>query len=175
MKSTVFIKGLLFAITVMTLNTSQAQIAKPYYFDIVNGPYLFVDHIPYDAVLMTGARLGYEFKPRFNANIEYVVGQQEDDQNTLGMTHNVNIQFNYNLKANPNRFSPYLFAGGGFMEFKSFTKDVYGLQYNAGAGTTLKITDNLYGLIEARYFNLGLMDLGGQHELAVLWGMRVKF
>jgi len=171
-----FLKSILFCfVLINTTVFSQSEVERPYYFDLVNGPYLFIDHIPYDAVMMTGARLGYEFTPRFNANIEYVVGQQQDDQNTLGMTHNVNAQFNYYLKAEPKRFSPYVFAGGGFMEFKSFSTDVYGIQYNVGAGTTLRFTNNLYGLIESRYFNLGLMDLGGQNELAVFWGIRIKF
>ena len=91
------------------------------------------------------------------------------------MTHNVNAQFCLNLLSSPKRFAPYVFAGSGFMEFKSFTKDVYGIQYNLGVGTTFKLISNLSGIIETRYFNLGLMDLGGQHELAVFWGLRCKF
>ncbi len=169
---------LLLSLSISTFAFSQSQTEstdKAFYFDLVSGPYLFVDHIPYDAVMMTGARLGHAFTSRFNANIEYVVGQQHDEQHTLGMTHNVNAQFCYDLKSNPKLFAPYVFAGGGFMEFKSFTTDVYGIQYNLGMGTTLKFTNRLYGLIEARYFNLGLMDLGGQHELAVFWGLRCNF
>ena len=169
---------ILMALTFCTIGMSQSNTEstkKSYYFDLINGPYLFVDHIPYDAVMMTGARLGHRFNSRFHGNIEYVVGQQHDDQNTLGLTHNVNFQFCYDLSKAPKKFAPYIFAGGGMMEFKSFTTDAYGIQYNVGAGTTLKITDRLYGLIEARYFNLGLLDLGGQHEVAVFWGIRGRF
>ena len=46
---------------------------------------------------------------------------------------------------------------------------------DAGAGTTLKITERLSGVIEARYLNLGLMNLGGEHEIAVFWGVRFGF
>ena len=174
MKSTV----LLFAIFLLIGTQGFCQHSpseKAFYFDYVMGPYLFVSHIPYDAVMMTGGRMGYEFSPKFNASIEYVVGQQQDDQNTLGMTHNVNAQLAYWLRGSDQRFNPYLFTGAGFMEFKSFSSDVYGIQYHMGAGTTLKFSNHLYGLIEARYFNLGLMDLGGVHELAVFWGIRVQF
>lgn len=155
--------------------TQNESNPKPFYFDYVMGPYLFVSHIPYDAVMMTGGRLGYEFKPRLDGSIEYVVGQQQDDQHTLGMTHNVNAQLAYHLTAAEKRFNPYLFAGGGFMEFKSFTSDVYGLQFHVGSGTTLRFNQYLKGLIEARYFNLSQMKLGGVHELAVFWGLRVNF
>ncbi|MFK8039584.1 MAG: hypothetical protein AB8B74_14935 [Crocinitomicaceae bacterium] len=172
-KTILFATFLLLGAVTLGQNTTKAE--KSFYFDFVMGPYLFVSHIPYDAVMMTGGRLGYEMSPKFTASIEYVVGQQQDDQHTLGLTHNVNGQLAYWLKGSNQRFNPYLFAGGGFMEFKSFTTDVYGIQYNAGLGTTLRFSDRVYGLIEARYFNLGLMDLGGVHELAVFWGMRVKF
>ena len=60
------------------------RVKNLFYFDFIMGPYLFVDHIPYDAVMMTGGRLGYEITKRVNCSVEYVVGQQQDDQNTLG-------------------------------------------------------------------------------------------
>lgn len=154
---------------------SQTESNNKFYFDFISGPYLFVDHIPYDAVLMSGARLGKSFDSRFNVNLEYVVGQQQDKQHTLGLTHNVNVQFNYKLNKTVKKFAPYFYVGSGFIEFKSFTKDVYGLQFNAGLGTELKIFDQLFGLIETRYFNLAQLKLEGQHELAVFWGVRLKF
>lgn len=146
-----------------------------FYIDYIMGPYLFVDHIPYDAVFMNGCRLGFNMKRGFDFSIEYVVGQQQDNMNTLGMTHNVNGQFAYHFLPNAAPFNPYVFAGGGFFEFKAFSTDVYGISYHAGGGTTVKIYERLHGVIEARYLNLGLMDLGGQHELAVFWGARFAF
>ena len=146
-----------------------------FYLDYVMGPYLFIDHIPYDAVFMNGCRLGFNIKQRFDFSIEYVVGQQQDDQNTLGMTHNVNGQLAFHPIPYSELFNPYVFVGGGFFEFKSFSSDVYGISYHAGGGTTVKFTQRLSGLFEARYLNLGLMNLGGEHELAVLWGARFGF
>jgi len=156
------------------LNTTVIKKHK-FYLDYVMGPYLFVDHIPYDAVFMNGCRLGFNIKQHFDFSIEYVVGQQQDDQNTLGMTHNVNGQFAYHPLPESQLFNPYLFVGGGFFEFKAFSSDVYGISYHAGGGTTVKFTNRLSGLFEARYLNLGLMNLGGEHELAVFWGARVAF
>ncbi len=148
---------------------------KSFYFDYIMGPYLFVSHIPYDAVMMTGGRLGYRIMSRLDCSVEYVIGQQEDNKNTMGMTHNVNVQLAYNIRKLEKRFNPYLFAGGGFLEFKSFSTDVYGLQFHLGSGTTLKFNKYLSGVLEARYFNLAQMKLGGVHELAVFLGIRIAF
>ncbi|WP_027420073.1 outer membrane beta-barrel protein [Crocinitomix catalasitica] len=169
----------LFAMLTCIASISNAQETEAeennIFIEYIMGPYLFIDHIPYDAVFMNGCRLGYEFHPRFNTSLEYVVGQQQDDKNTLGMTHNVNAQLAFYPNANPKKFNPYLFIGGGFFEFKAFSNDVYGISYHAGAGTTLKITERLASVIEARYLNLGLMNLGGEHEIAVFWGVRFNF
>lgn len=155
--------------------TTTNKKTYPFYLEYIMGPYLFVDHIPYDAVMMNGCRLGFNLKPKFNMAIEYVVGQQQDDQNTLGMTHNVNTQFIYNFLPESKPFKPYLFAGGGFFEFKAFSSDVYGISWNLGGGSTVKFTDRISGVMEARYLNLSQMKLGGEHELAVFWGARVAF
>ena len=61
------------------------------------GPYLFIDHIEYDAVMLFGSRLGYDISDRFTLIIEYVVGQQEDEYENLGMTHHVSLQSSYFL------------------------------------------------------------------------------
>lgn len=158
-------------------NTSSNSTKKdhPFYLEYIMGPYLFVDHIPYDAVMMNGCRLGFDIRPKFNFAIEYVVGQQQDDQNTLGMTHNVNAQFIYNFMPQSKPFKPYLFAGGGFFEFKAFSSDVYGVSWNVGGGSTVRFTDRLSGVMEARYLNLSQLKLGGEHELAVFWGARIAF
>jgi opacity protein-like surface antigen len=154
---------------------AQEEKEKSFFIEYVMGPYLFVDNIAYDAVFMNGCRLGYDFHPRFNTSLEYVVGQNDDAQNTLGMTHNVNAQLAFYPNADPKKFNPYFFVGGGFFEFKEFTTDVYGISWHAGAGTTLKLTEKLSGVIESRYLNLGLMDLGGQNQMAVFWGVRYGF
>ena len=122
-------------------NTTEKQ--HKFYLDYVMGPYLFVDHIPYDAVFMNGCRLGFNIKKHFDFSIEYVVGQQQDDQNTLGMTHNVNGQFAYHPIPESQLFNPFLFVGGGFFEFKAFSSDVYGISYHAGGGTTVRFTPRI--------------------------------
>jgi hypothetical protein len=148
---------------------------RKYYVDYIMGPYLFVDNIAYDAVFMNGCRLGFNIQKRFNFSIEYVAGQQPDNMNNMGMTHYANGQFAYKFIPDSKAFSPYLFSGGGFFEFKEFTVDVYGIAYHVGFGTTLRIFDRLSGVIEARYLNTGLLDVGGQNQLAVNWGLRLSF
>lgn len=154
---------------------NQESTQYKYHLEYIMGPYLFVDHIPYDAVFMNGCRLGLKMNPHFDFNIEYVVGQNHDDQHTLGMTHNVNGQFAYYPMVNSSPFKPYLFAGGGFFEFKAFTTDVYGVSFHGGGGTLVNFSPRISGLFEARYLNLSQMKLGGEHELAVFWGARIVF
>lgn len=173
------LKSIFIGVFLLTSLTSFGQEEEnkefKYYLEYIMGPYLFVDHIPYDAVFMNGCRLGFKLNPHFDFNIEYVVGQQQDDQNTLGMTHNVNGQFAYYPWLNTSPFKPYLFVGGGFFEFKAFSSDVYGVSFHGGGGTLVKFTPRISGLFEARYLNLSQMKLGGEHELAVLWGARIAF
>lgn len=165
--------SLLFA----TNSFSQEDKAKPfkYYVDYVQGPYLFVDNIAYEAVFMHGCRLGFKIKKRFDFSIEYVAGQQADNNEDPGMTHYANGQFAYHLAKENKSFNPYLFAGGGFFEFKEFTDDVYGIAYHVGMGTNLRLTNRINGLIELRYLNTGLLDVGGANQLAVTWGVRIGF
>ena len=147
----------------------------PFYVDYVMGPFLFVDNIAYDAVFMNGCRLGFNIKRNFDFSIEYVAGQQPDNQNDMGITHNANFQLAYHFMPESKPFNPYLYTGTGFFEFKEFTNDVYGLSWHFGMGTTLKFNDRLSGLIESRYLNTGWLDVSGQNQLAVMWGARVSF
>ena len=82
----------------------------------------------------------------------------------------MNGQIAYHFARKNERFNPYVFAGGGFIEFKSFTTDVYGLACHMGIGSTIQFSSRLHGLFETRYFNLGQLELGGKNELAVFWG-----
>lgn len=174
---------LICAFSFLILANAQAQdnaVITPlqknkFYIDYIMGPYLFVDNIAYDAVFMNGCRLGFNIKNQFNFSIEYVAGQQPDNKNDMGMTHYANGQFAYHFLPNSRPFSPYLYAGGGFFEFKEFTVDVYGIAYHAGLGTTVQLTNRISGIIEARYLNTGLLDVGGQNQLAVTWGARLGF
>lgn len=170
---TILCVGILFT----TNSFAQETEAKPfkYYIDYVQGPYLFVDNIAYEAVFMHGCRLGFNINKRLDFSIEYVAGQQADNNEDPGMTHYANGQLAYHFKPDSQAFDPYLFAGGGFFEFKEFTDDVYGLAYHIGLGTNLRLTNRINGLIEARYLNTGLLDVGGQNQLAVTWGVRVAF
>lgn len=154
--------------------TSDSSKTKPFTVDLIMGPYLFVDHTLYKSVFMKGARLQY--KPgKLSVGLEYLVGQQNDNANELGMTHSAAGIIGYYLTKGTKRFNPYVYSGGGFFEFKDFSKDVYGIAFYAGAGTELNISPSIKGLIESRYVNLGPMQLEGQNELGVLWGIRAYF
>lgn len=156
---------------------SQENEVKPfkYYLDYVQGPYLFLDNIAYEAVFMHGCRLGFQINKQFDFKIEYVAGHQSDNEDDPGMTHYANGQLAYHFVPNSQAFNPYLFAGGGFLEFKEFTADRYGFAYHIGMGTKLRLTNRVNGLIEARYLNTGLLDVGGQNQVAVTWGVRIGF
>ena len=173
------IHTILFAIFLACTSTSFAQEteAKPfrYYVDYVQGPYLFLDNIAYEAVFVHGCRLGFKIKEQFDFSIEYVAGHQSDNMDDPGMTHYANGQFAYHFVPDGAAFNPYMFAGGGFFEFKEFTVDEYGFAYHIGLGTNLRITNRINGLIEARYLNTGLLDVDGQNQVAVTWGVRVAF
>lgn len=164
------------AASAITATTSNSDLNEHRFFvDYIMGPYLFVDNIAYDAVFMNGCRLGFNLNSKFNFSIEYVAGQQPDNQNDMGMTHYANGQLAYHFLTKDKPFNPYIYAGGGFFEFKEFTVDVYGIAYHLGLGTTLRLSNRVNGLIEARYLNTGLLDVGGQNQLAVTWGARLSF
>lgn len=143
--------------------------------DLIMGPYLFISHIPYDAVMMSGARLSYSITNSVTIAAAYMVGQQQDDQNTLGLTHHAGIEIGAFL-APPDRIvRPYFMLGTGFFEFKSFSKDKYGIASQCALGAEFKISEKLSALLEPRYLNLGQMNLGGVHQLVICWGLRVTF
>lgn len=155
---------------------SQEQDKKMFFTDIVVGPYLFVHHHDYKSVFLTGVRLGYEFSPKMAFALEYLAGQQHDVYDELGTTHTANGQLSYFvLPSNKGRFNPYIHLGGGFFEFKDFKNDVLGVAWNTGGGSELNVSKNIKAFIEARYVNLGWLNLGGKNELGVLWGIRAKF
>lgn len=143
--------------------------------DVYIGPYLFVDHTPYKSVMMKGVRLGYEFHPRMAVLIEYMAGQQHDVNDQLGTTQSASGQFQFFLNKHGQRFHPYGQVGGGFFEFKDFSKDVLGVAFYAGLGTELNVSPTIKGFIESRYLNLSPMNVGGRNELGVFWGLRARF
>ena len=63
--------------------------------DFLMGPYLFIEHIEYDAVMLFGYRFGYEANDKLGFLVEYAVGQQEDEYNTTGLTHHASLQARY--------------------------------------------------------------------------------
>ncbi len=147
-----------------------------FYADFVMGPYLMVDHNLYKSVFLTGARIGYECKTRFAFQIEYMVGNQEDETGQIGTTHTANGHIAYYFsEPNKNRVRPYVYLGGGFFEFKDFSKDVLGVAWNTGAGSEFNFSPKIKGFIEGRYVNLGWLNLEGRNELGVLWGVRARF
>lgn len=183
MKTTI-VRFILLAFTLIMTNQARAQNdssvnsdhkQKPFFIDYIAGPYLFVDHIRYNSVFLQGARLGYHVRDDIAITLEYSAGQQEDDQNTLGTTHQVSLQGAYFLNADKHQFRPYVYAGGGFLEFKDFEKDQFGVGYYTGFGTLANITAIVKGFVEFRYLNIGSFDMEGQHELGVFWGARLRF
>lgn len=143
--------------------------------DILMGPYLFVQHIPYDAVMMQGARLGCRFPAGIGLAAEYLVGHQTDINNNYGLTHQASVEVLLLGNTPPKRIKPYGMLGMGFLEFKSFTQDKYGIAYHVAAGIEIEYSPKIKGFIEPRYLNISQMDLGGQHELVVTWGVRFAF
>jgi len=177
--NTNMLRIVIFSIVFSFASTSSAQEAEAksfkYYVDYVQGPYLFLDDIAYEAVFVHGCRLGFKLNERFDFTIEYVAGQQADKEDDEGMTHYANGQFAYHFKPDSAPFNPYLFAGGGFFEFKEFTDDEYGFAYHIGLGTNMRFTKRVQGVLEARYLNTGLLDVDGANQVAVTWGVRVAF
>ncbi len=148
-----------------------------FYADIIFGPYLMIDHHRYKSVILKGPRLGYHLNSKFSLGLEYMVGQQHDRSGALGTTHTANGQVSYHFldRTIPRKFSPYLLLGGGFIEFKDFTEDVYGIAFYGGAGFYYPLFDRIQGFFESRYVNLGPLNLEGKNELGILWGLRVNF
>lgn len=147
------------------------------YADLITGPYLMIDHHLYKSVFLKGTRLGYHVNSKLSLGLEYMVGQQQDITGEMGMTHTANGQVFYHFLNGsvPRKISPYLLLGGGFFEFKDFSKDVYGVAFYGGAGINYPIFKRIQGFFESRYVNLGPLKLEGKNEIGMLWGLRVNF
>ena len=150
--------------------------------DFLMGPYLFIEHIEYDAVMLFGYRFGYEANDKLGFLVEYVVGQQQDEFNTTGLTHHASLQARYFIAPKENKLRAYAYAGGGFLEFKAFTHDNYGLGYYAGLGVEANMSKSIKGFVEPRYlrisksgWNVYNNTFSGKTEIGVFWGVRVKF
>lgn len=150
--------------------------------EFLMGPYLFIEHIEYDAVMLFGYRFGYEANDRFSFLVEYAVGQQEDEYNTTGLTHHASLQARYFIAPKENKLRTYAYAGGGFLEFKAFTHDNYGLGYYAGLGVETNISESLKGFVEPRYLRISKLGwnvynntFSGKTEIGVFWGIRLNF
>lgn len=172
---------LLLALTITT-GTAFSQeedvtVKHKLYADLITGPYLMIDHHLYKSVFLKGTRLGYHVNSRFSLGLEYLVGLQEDTKGVLGTTHTANGQVFYHFinRSVPRKISPYLLLGGGFFEFKDFSKDVYGVAFYGGVGLNYPIFNRIQGFFESRYINLGPLKLEGKNELGILWGLRVNF
>ncbi len=166
---------LLIPISVFSQDSLSAKKGS-FFMDVLTGPYLFVDHHDYKSVHLTGARLGYEFDSKIALTLEYLAGSQQDIYGEIGTTHTANGQISYFFVPQGDaRFRPYLHLGGGFFEFKDFSKDVLGVAWNTGGGSEFNFTPIFKGFIEARYVNLGWLNLEGKNELGVLCGLRARF
>lgn len=172
---------LLFGISALAnaqiVNNSEqvVPIEQEWFTDFLLGPYLFIEHIPYDAVMLYGCRLGLRKKEKLGYVLEYVVGQQEDEQNTLGLTHHVSVHLLYHLNSPENKFRPYAYAGGGFLEFKSFTRDEYNMAYYGGVGIEMQVQEKMHSFIEPRYLNIAPFSFEAKNEIGVFCGLRLLF
>ncbi len=146
-----------------------------WFTDFLMGPYLFVDHIPYSSVMMYGTRLGKRQNYKWGYVLEYVVGQQEDDEGKLGLTHHVSLHALYYMNSPDSKFRPYLYAGGGFLEFKSFTRDEYNMAYYGGMGIEISMRKQLHSFIEPRYLNIAPFSFEAQNEIGVFAGVRILY
>lgn len=145
-----------------------------FYADYMMGTYLLLDDVDYKSVILNGFRLGMKPGTRIAYQLEYLIGNQDDRAGVTGTTHTANLQIIYYLNDQQGKFSPYLYGGGGFFEFKDFSKDVLGFALNAGMGTEVNFSSKIAALAEFRYINLGPLNLQGTHQIGVLWGIRLK-
>ena len=145
-----------------------------FYADYMMGTYLLLDDVAYKSVILKGFRLGIKAKERVAYQLEYLIGNQDDRTGIRGTTHTANVQILYYLDDQSGKFSPYLYGGGGFFEFKDFSKDVLGIAFNGGIGTEVNFSSKVAALAEFRYINLGPLNLEGTHQIGVLWGIRLK-
>ena len=174
-------KCLLFLLlSIVISNTSFSQIdslpkSHVFYADLFMGPYLLIDHTLYKSVVMKGTRLGFETKKNFAFDIEYAVGQQHDETDVRGTTHSAMGRFSYFITNRHTKFRPFVNTGGGFFEFKDFSKDRYGVAFFLSGGSELNISPRVKSFFEGRYLNIGQLNLAGTHELGVFWGIKAKF
>lgn len=154
---------------------NETKMATPYSIDFVMGPYLILDGTIYESVLLRGVRIGYDMHPRYTIGLEYLVGNQEDLAGQLGTTHSAFANFKYYFKDKETRFRPFLLAGGGFFEFKDFSRDVLGVSFYLSAGYDMRLTKNVKAFLEPRYVNLGLLGADGTHQFGMMWGIRGEF
>ncbi len=175
-------KVLLIFVLVFTVCSIKAQDDNPksqktFYGDFVMGPYLILDGTIYESVFLRGMRLGYETEKGIAIGVEYLAGHQEDLQGQLGTTHSAfgTLKYYRVKKDADNRFRWYGLAGGGFMEFKDFSADVYGIAFYLSLGLEMNFSENIKGFLEPRYVNTGLMNANGTHQLGVMWGVSGRF
>lgn len=167
---------LFFFIQVYSFAQNSPDIPKKSTFsaDYMMGTYLLLDDVDYKSVILNGFRLGIKPGNRVAYQLEYLIGSQEDRTGITGTTHTANIHILYYLDDRSGKFSPYLYGGGGFFEFKDFSRDKLGVALNAGVGTEVNFSDKIAALAEFRYINLGPLNLQGTHQIGVLWGIRLN-
>ena len=153
---------------------SSSDEKTQFYADYMMGTYLLLDDVDYKSVILNGFRLGVKPSKRIAYQMEYLIGSQDDRAGITGTTHTANLQILYYLNDQKGKFSPYIYGGGGFFEFKDFSKDVLGVALNGGAGTEVNLSNKIAALAEFRYINLGPLNLQGTHQIGVLWGIRLK-
>lgn len=161
-----------------SINAQNPSIDKKevqFYADYMMGTYLLLDDVDYKSVFLNGFRLGIKPNKKIAYQLEYLTGNQEDRFGVTGTTHTANLQLLYFLNDQSGRLSPYIYAGGGFFEFKDFSNDVLGVAFNGGFGSEFNISKQISALAEFRYVNLGPLNLQGVNQIGVLWGVRLKF
>ncbi|MGB3468659.1 MAG: outer membrane beta-barrel protein [Cyclobacteriaceae bacterium] len=162
-------------LSVVCKGQEPAENSTGFYADYMMGTYLLLDDVAYKSVFLNGFRLGKKTGQRTAVQVEYLLGNQEDRSGVRGTTHTANLQFLYFLNDRQSAFTPYLYIGGGFFEFKDFSRDKLGVAWNGGLGTEANVSDSIAAIAEFRYLNIGPLNLEGVNQIGVLWGIRLKF
>jgi hypothetical protein len=143
-------------LAVLTAGTASAQTdSRPApAVELLAGYAGFVDNATIDHWIFGGAARVY-LTPRLAIGPEFVSMHGPDFDRDLFLTGNLTFDVLRPRAGRPRRVSPFLVAGGGFMQhsdrFGSLDFTSYEGSFTAGGGVRAWITDRVYALGEVRF------------------------